>query len=69
MNEAIDTICGISMRPTDDAAGIISTQCLFAAGLHTQDIAKRSSIQELLGVHQARTGWPVQDLRPDLQAE
>lgn len=69
LNEAIDTICGIALNMMDDAASVISTQCLFAAGLHLQDSTKRASILELLSVHQARTGWPVYDLRIDLHAE
>ncbi|THW27306.1 hypothetical protein D6D25_06211 [Aureobasidium pullulans] len=69
LNESIDVICGIAMATEDDAAIVISTQCIFAAGLHTQDPAKRTAVMDLISKHQARTGWPVHDLRMDLQAE
>jgi hypothetical protein len=53
----------------DDAALVISTQCIFAAGLHTRDPTKRVAILEMIFHHQHRTGWPVHDLRVDLEAE
>lgn len=69
LNESIDVICGIAMATADDAAIVVSTQCVFAAGLHTQDPARKTAILDLLAQHQSRTGWPVHDLRVDLEAE
>ncbi|KAK6005244.1 hypothetical protein QM012_008023 [Aureobasidium pullulans] len=69
LNESVDVICGIALATEDDAAMVISTQCVFAAGLHTQDPIKRAAILEMLAHHQKRTGWPVHDLRIDLKSE
>ncbi|KAI5206606.1 hypothetical protein E4T38_03786 [Aureobasidium subglaciale] len=69
LNESIDVICGIALATDDDAAIVISTQCIFAAGLHTQDPGKRVAVLGIIAQHQARTGWPVHDLRIDLEAE
>lgn len=62
-------ICGIALATEDDAAMVVSTQCAFAAGLHTRDSIKRNAILEIITQHQNRTGWPVHDLRVDLEAE
>ncbi|KAI4729355.1 hypothetical protein E4T49_02798 [Aureobasidium sp. EXF-10728] len=69
LNESIDVICGIALATEDDAAMVISIQCIFAAGLHTQDPIKRAAILEMIAQSQGRTGWPVHDLRIDLEAE
>jgi len=69
LHESIDMICGIALATEDDAAMAISTQCVFAAGLHTRDSIKRGAILEIITQHQSRTGWPVHDLRVDLEAE
>lgn len=67
--EAIDTIAGIGLTVKDDAASVISTQCLFAAGLYCQDDAKRSVILRLVEEAQGRTGWPVGSLGDELRLE
>jgi len=69
LHDAVDCIGGIACTTTDAAAVIISTQCLFAAGLNTRDPTQRDQIVNLLQAHQSRTGWPVNDLAQDLQAE
>lgn len=69
LHESVDMICGIALATEDDAAMVVSTQCVFAAGLHTRDLTKRVAIMEIITQHQNRTGWPVHDLRVDLKAE
>lgn len=69
LNDAVDCIGGIACTTTDAAAIIISTQCLFAAGLNTRDSAQRDQMVSLLQSHQSCTGWPVNDLAHDLQTE
>lgn len=54
----IDTIGGIALKVNDDAACVMSTQCLFAAGLYCTDKAKRACIAELIDQHSKQTGWP-----------
>lgn len=69
VSEAIDTICGIALTIKDEPATVLSTQCLFAAGLYTQPAVKRQAILELLAAHQDFTGWPVNRLENELKAE
>ncbi|KIW09114.1 uncharacterized protein PV09_00058 [Verruconis gallopava] len=71
LSEAVEAICGIAMTITDEPATITSTQCLFAAGLYTrsQDVQKRAAIMKLIDEGQIRTGWPVNSLTEELQAE
>jgi len=69
LDDAVDCIGGIGCTTRDSAVVIISTQCLFAAGLHTRDAAKREHIVRLIRLHQSCTGWPVHDLALDLQTE
>ncbi|KAI5194240.1 hypothetical protein E4T39_08718 [Aureobasidium subglaciale] len=69
LDDAVSYIGGIACTTNNTAAIIISTQCLFAAGLNTRDLPKREQIARLLRSHQSCTGWPVHDLAQDLQAE
>jgi hypothetical protein len=69
MNEAIDSIGGIATTTTEGSAVIVSTQCLYAAGLHARDAHKRDQILDILHSHQAQTGWPANDLGEDLRIE
>lgn len=67
--EAINTICGIAMTIEEDASLITSTQCVFGAGLYTQEGDKKEAIVEILNAHQSHTGWPVASLAEELRAE
>lgn len=69
LDDAVNCIGGIACTTTDTAAIIVSTQCLFAAGLNTRDTVRRDQIAKMLQTHQSRTGWPVNDLSQDLQAQ
>jgi hypothetical protein len=70
VSECIDTIGGIARTLTEDACRLISTQCLYAAGLHCKDVAKRNSIVELIHDHSRHTGWPTNsDLADELQQQ
>lgn len=70
ITECIDTIGGIAMKLTDDASRLMSTQCLYAAGLYCTDDSKRACTAELIQEHQAHTGWPVNsDLAEELRTE
>jgi hypothetical protein len=57
--DCVDTIAGIAMRLSDDASRLMSTQCLYAAGLYCIVPVKQNSIANLLRQHSERTGWPV----------
>jgi len=71
LSDAVDAICGIAVTITDEPSTITSTQCLFAAGLftHDRDPRKREAIVKLIDEGQIRTGWPVNSLTEELQAE
>jgi hypothetical protein len=47
------------MKLSDDATRLMSTQCLYAAGLYCSVPAKQNSIAELIRDHSAHTGWPT----------
>jgi hypothetical protein len=70
ITECIDTIGGIALRLTDDASRLMSTQCLYAAGLYCTDDAKRCCVAELIEDHSKHTGWPSNtDLAEELRIE
>jgi len=69
MLQSIDTICGIAMTLEDEPASVMSTQCVFAAGLYAREDSKRQEIKKLLTLHQSRTGWPPSSLAEELEAE
>jgi hypothetical protein len=48
LHESIDMIRGIALADEDDAAVVVSIQCVFAAGLHTQDSTERATILEIV---------------------
>jgi len=57
--ECVDTVGGVAMKLSDDATRLMSTQCLYAAGLYCTVPAKQNSIAELIRDHSAHTGWPT----------
>ncbi|KAF3769750.1 hypothetical protein M406DRAFT_245423, partial [Cryphonectria parasitica EP155] len=69
LSDAVDAICGIAMELKDEGCQILSAQCLFGAGLCTQDMKNRDIIIALIRSCEARTGWPMSNLIDDLRAE
>jgi hypothetical protein len=70
ITECIDTIGGVALKLTDDASRLMSTQCLFAAGLYCTEPEKRQCIAELIEDHSQHTGWPSNtDLAEELRVE
>lgn len=66
--ECVDTVGGIALKLVDDASQLMSTQCLYAAGLYCTVPAKQDCLADLIRTHSAHTGWPtnadlVQELR------
>ena len=68
LQAAVEVICGIATCTDDPGAVIVSTQCVFAAGHHVQDSAKRTSVLQLLRAHREQTGWPHYDLTKELKS-
>ncbi|KAK8219052.1 hypothetical protein IWZ01DRAFT_428167 [Phyllosticta capitalensis] len=64
---SVDTIAGIAKPLNDDGASLISSQCLFIAGMCTQDARKQEVILELIDACRQRTGWPIKPLGEELQ--
>ncbi|KAF4543861.1 hypothetical protein BFW01_g10569 [Lasiodiplodia theobromae] len=69
LHNAIDMIVGLAMTIDYEPAEVVSTQCLYAAGLYANEVFKREKICELIEKHQRSTGWPVQSLADELRNE
>ena len=69
LNTAVDTICGVAMALYDDSASIISSGCVFVAGLHTKHHGKRMAIIDILTDHKNRTGFPLASFQDELCAQ
>lgn len=69
LSDAVDSICGIAMELKGEGSQILSAQCLFGAGLCTQDANTRDLIIALIRSCEARTGWPMSNLIDDLLLE
>ncbi|KAK5168267.1 uncharacterized protein LTR77_006836 [Saxophila tyrrhenica] len=70
IGESVNAIAGIALTMTEDASRVISTQCLFAAGLRCTDQEKRDFIANLITDHTRHTGWPSNtNLAEELQSE
>lgn len=67
LQATVEVICGIASCTEDAGAVIVSTQCVFAAGHHVHDSAKRTSVLQLLKAHREQTGWPHYDLAKELE--
>ncbi len=57
IQESVRAVGGLAMALTDDASSLVSSQCLFVAGLFTHDRAQAEVILGLLAACEARTGW------------
>lgn len=69
LSDAVDSICGIAKELKDEGSQILSAQCLFGAGLCTQDPMKQESIISLINDCERRAEWPMSTLTADLRAE
>ncbi|KAK5122850.1 hypothetical protein LTR85_003765 [Meristemomyces frigidus] len=67
IDEAIDTICGIACCTSDEAAMLVSVQCVYAAGLQVRGSERKQHTLDLLRQHRGVTKWPPSDLEQELQ--
>ncbi|KAL4873050.1 hypothetical protein BDV12DRAFT_115907 [Aspergillus spectabilis] len=67
IRQGVEIICGIAMTLKDDASSLISSQCLFIAGMFTQDSRSRECVLDLLESCRRRTGWPVHSFGDELK--
>ncbi|ENH72007.1 hypothetical protein FOC1_g10001856 [Fusarium oxysporum f. sp. cubense race 1] len=66
IQESIRMVCGIGMTLTEDASSMLSSQCLFIAGMFMQNPRERECVLEMLDTCQKRCGWPTPSLRSEL---
>ncbi|KAL4886965.1 fungal-specific transcription factor domain-containing protein [Aspergillus karnatakaensis] len=67
IRQGVEIICGIAMTLKDDASSLISSQCLFIAGMFTQGNRSRECVLDLLESCRRRTGWPVHSFGDELK--
>ncbi|KAF5610621.1 quinate transport [Fusarium subglutinans] len=67
IQESIKMVCGIGMTLTEDASSMLSSQCLFIAGMFMQNLRERECVVEMLDTCQKRCGWPTPSLRSELE--
>ncbi|EXA34898.1 hypothetical protein FOQG_13285 [Fusarium oxysporum f. sp. raphani 54005] len=67
IQESIKMVCGIGMTLTEDASSMLSSQCLFIAGMFMQNPRERECVLEMLDTCQKRCGWPKPSLRSELR--
>ncbi|KAL4753905.1 hypothetical protein BDW72DRAFT_201136 [Aspergillus terricola var. indicus] len=67
IRQCVEIICGIAMTLHDDASGLISSQCIFIAGMFTQESNSRECVVDLLESCRRRTGWPVHSFGDELK--
>ncbi|KAL3479968.1 fungal-specific transcription factor domain-containing protein [Aspergillus californicus] len=67
VRQCVEIICGIAMALKDDGSSLMSSQCLFIAGIFTQDGRSRECILDLLDLCRRRTGWPVRSFGDELR--
>ncbi|KAI0098989.1 hypothetical protein F4776DRAFT_658403 [Hypoxylon sp. NC0597] len=69
MEAAASTICRIAMTLTDAASSIMSSQCLYIAGLSIQNPQQREDVVRLIDKCHSKTGWPRASLSGDLRKD
>ncbi|KAH7145452.1 fungal-specific transcription factor domain-containing protein [Dactylonectria estremocensis] len=66
LKQGIAMVCGIASTLTDFSSGVMSSQCVFIAGMSVEDAAQRTTVLKLLDDCKRRTGWPVKSLGDEL---
>ena len=69
LSQSVAVICGVAMELKDEGYQISCSQCLFGAGLCTQDLKSRETIIALIETCEVRSGWPMSNLIRDLKVE
>ncbi|KUJ17130.1 uncharacterized protein LY89DRAFT_685078 [Mollisia scopiformis] len=68
ISKYVNNICGIALTLTDHASSVMSSQCLYIAGMCVQDTRQRETVLSMLESCRQRTGWPLRSLGEELQA-
>ncbi|KAL4922304.1 fungal-specific transcription factor domain-containing protein [Aspergillus aurantiobrunneus] len=67
IRQCVEIICGIAMTLKDDASSLLSSQCLFIAGMFTQGNRSRECVLDLLESCRRLTGWPIHSFGNELK--
>ncbi|KPA40254.1 quinate transport protein [Fusarium langsethiae] len=67
IQQSINMVCGIGMTLTEDASSMLSSQCLFIAGMFMQNPRQKEAVLEMLDSCQKRCGWPTPSLGSELE--
>jgi hypothetical protein len=67
LRESVSAIGGIALALEDEAGQLISSQCLFGAGMCEYVDSRQKAILELIDRCERRGGWPAGQLKNDLQ--
>uniref|UniRef100_A0A4E9E818 Transcription factor domain-containing protein n=1 Tax=Gibberella zeae TaxID=5518 RepID=A0A4E9E818_GIBZA len=67
IQQSIDMVCGIGMTLTEDASSMLSSQCLFIAGMFMQNPRQKEAVLDMLDSCQKRCGWPTPSLGSELE--
>ncbi|OTA60464.1 hypothetical protein K449DRAFT_415252 [Hypoxylon sp. EC38] len=69
MEAAASIVCRIAMTLTDAASSLMSSQCLYIAGLSIQNPQQRENVVRLIDGCHSKTGWPRASLSGDLKQD
>ncbi|KAL7757128.1 hypothetical protein ACKLNR_014121 [Fusarium oxysporum f. sp. zingiberi] len=61
------TVCGIEEALNDHASSVLSSQCVFIAGMVIEDPNQRSAVLDILDTCSRRAGWPGYSLGRELK--
>ncbi|QKX59615.1 uncharacterized protein TRUGW13939_06752 [Talaromyces rugulosus] len=67
IKQCAEIICGIAMTQKDEASNLMSSQCLFIAGIFVSEARARECVLEMLDSRRQQTGWPVNPLGDELK--
>ncbi|CAH0042255.1 unnamed protein product [Clonostachys rhizophaga] len=67
IQDSIELVCGIGLTLTEDASSMMSSQCLFIAGMFMQDDRQRVCLLEMLESCRDRCRWPASSLGLELE--
>ncbi|CAM1510823.1 Fc.00g083360.m01.CDS01 [Cosmosporella sp. VM-42] len=67
IQDSIEMVCGVGMTLTEDASGMLSSQCLFIAGVFMQNPRQRICVLRMLDSCRKKCGWPTPSLGSELE--
>ncbi|KAI0886902.1 uncharacterized protein GGS22DRAFT_178901 [Annulohypoxylon maeteangense] len=68
LSRCVQIVCGIAKTQEDYESSVMSSQCLYIAGLSVENNNERAQVLDMLSKRQRRCGWPTRSLGEDLLA-